>query len=62
MYKSVRRRMEKEREELQRKCKHEVTILKRIEKGENNFSETCKLCGKDLGTRHLSRAGRGWKE
>lgn len=65
MYKSMKRRMEQKKEDLRRKCKHETTILRRIEddpRKTNVYSEKCSICGKDLGIRYFNRPGRRWKE
>ncbi len=65
MYKSMKRRMEQEREDLRRKCKHETTILRRVDNNPqktNVYSEECSICGKDLGIKYFNKSGRRWKE
>lgn len=65
MYKSMKRRTKKEREDPRQKCKHETTILRRVKddpKKTNVYSEECSICGKDLGIRYFNKSGRRWKE
>lgn len=64
MYKNIKRQIEKKKEP-RRRCKHETTILRRVEddpKETNVYSEECSICGQNLGIRHFNKSGRRWKE